>query len=81
MTKRLWVQTPAPYTVWMQAIFSLLHYKKLKIQVAKWGKPKKYLKKNNNNKNNNNNNNYIICSRVAICTPKKYLKQGSSYLY
>jgi hypothetical protein len=36
---------PGTVYVQMQAIFSLLHYKKMKIQVAKWGTPKKYLKK------------------------------------
>jgi hypothetical protein len=43
MIKRSWVQTPAPYTGWMQGMLAIT-FKKLKIKVAKWGTPKKYLK-------------------------------------
>ncbi len=45
MIKRSWVQTPAPY--WMDVSVASYYIKeKLKIKVAKWGTPKKYLKKN-----------------------------------
>jgi hypothetical protein len=45
MIKRLWFQTPAPYTGWMKAIQAITYTKITKIKVSKWGKPKKKIKR------------------------------------
>jgi hypothetical protein len=41
MTKRLWVQTPAPYTEWMLAMIQAITLKKIENEDSQMGHTKK----------------------------------------